>query len=343
MPIKTLAELADAIETRFGPECALVGKAVTLVDMLAAEFLVVFHETASGYTTLTQAFNAGLREAGCAPALYPLVRLLTRRGTRWPLPAAALRLPAHLAQAFGQDTLPAPEFAARWRGVVEDQRRRLRESRAPRKLRDLLRFLDAQGSGCWCDRLEEYEAAQKVLQRDRRPERRPGGPGRGTSPPIGTVAGGAAGAGNAPGRGLAGARSAAAGAHPAGERRARTRHACSGTWTGRWRSGRRRLTCRWRRRGSGSRRRGCSSRSSGGSVGDWSAARRRGRRGRGSRRSRREAHLARLHLVRDAYLTVEGLEHTNYRPTAWWLPLVTPGGEWLSAMAAGTQARLEPL
>ena len=57
----------------------------------------------------------------------------------------------------------------------------------------------------------------------------------------------------------------------------------------------------------------------------------------------REAHLARLHLVRDAYLTVEGLEHTNYRPTAWWLPLVTPGGEWLSAMAAGTQARLEPL
>ena len=57
----------------------------------------------------------------------------------------------------------------------------------------------------------------------------------------------------------------------------------------------------------------------------------------------REAHLARLHLVRDAYLTAEGLEHTNYRPTAWWLPLVTPGGEWLSAMAAGTQARLEPL
>ena len=58
---------------------------------------------------------------------------------------------------------------------------------------------------------------------------------------------------------------------------------------------------------------------------------------------RREAQMARLHLVRDAYLTIEGLEHTNHRPTAWWLPLVTPGGEWLSAMAAGTQARLEPL
>ena len=53
--------------------------------------------------------------------------------------------------------------------------------------------------------------------------------------------------------------------------------------------------------------------------------------------------MARLDLVRNAYLTIEGLEHTQLRPTAWWLPLVDPSGAWFDAVVAGTQARLEPL
>ena len=57
----------------------------------------------------------------------------------------------------------------------------------------------------------------------------------------------------------------------------------------------------------------------------------------------REAQVARLDLVRDAYLTIEGLEHTQLRPTAWWLPLVDPTGAWFAAMAIGTKARLEIL
>jgi hypothetical protein len=56
-----------------------------------------------------------------------------------------------------------------------------------------------------------------------------------------------------------------------------------------------------------------------------------------------EAQLARLDLVRNAFLTVDGLEHTEVRPTAWWLPMVDPSGEWLRAITAGTQARFESL
>ena len=57
-PITRLDQLAAIVEDQFGPDAALVGKAVTLADMIAAEHLVVFHETASGYTKLTQAMNA---------------------------------------------------------------------------------------------------------------------------------------------------------------------------------------------------------------------------------------------------------------------------------------------
>ncbi|MBV9849475.1 MAG: hypothetical protein JO250_07290 [Armatimonadetes bacterium] len=344
-PVRTLAEMAEVIESRFGPECALVGKAVTLVDMLAAEFLVVFHETASGYTTLTQTFNTGLREAGLPLSLYPLVRL---RYPTWDAlaaapPTAALRLPAHLAQAFRQETVGAAEFGARWRGVVEDQRRRLRESRAPRKVRELLRFLDSQGEGCWCDRLEEYESALNTLKElagqsgvlgDRiaehrrqlaiwRQERlaleaRKGEDWRANIQPL---------------------RERIRQAEAAGQDSARLQRDVD-----------RQLAIRAtafdvplaeaRERITATRH----------LIAEFRRQRRLLERGPEARQARarieaitREAQMARLRLVRDAFLTVEGLEHTNYRPTAWWLPMVTPGGEWLSAMAAGTQARLEEL
>jgi len=57
----------------------------------------------------------------------------------------------------------------------------------------------------------------------------------------------------------------------------------------------------------------------------------------------RDAQMARLEMVRNAFLTLKGLEHTQLRPSAWWLPLVDSTGAWLDAMAAGTRARLEPL
>ena len=73
--ITTLEQLAAVVEERFGSEVALVGKAVTLADMIASEFLVVFHETASGYTSLTQAMNAHMAKNGVPLALNPIVRL----------------------------------------------------------------------------------------------------------------------------------------------------------------------------------------------------------------------------------------------------------------------------
>jgi hypothetical protein len=47
--------------------------------------------------------------------------------------------------------------------------------------------------------------------------------------------------------------------------------------------------------------------------------------------------------VRDALLTSRGLHHTNYRPTAWWFPLISPDGKWLDRLANTAQARIEEL
>ena len=54
-----------------------------------------------------------------------------------------------------------------------------------------------------------------------------------------------------------------------------------------------------------------------------------------------EAERARLAMIRDAYLTAEGLLQTHARPAAWWFLLI--GRAWFEACARGLQARLEPL
>ncbi|HCM73234.1 MAG TPA: hypothetical protein DIS87_03740, partial [Armatimonadetes bacterium] len=50
-------ELAALLEERFGPGVTLVGKAVTLISLLAREFVFVFHEGASGYVSRSRTFH----------------------------------------------------------------------------------------------------------------------------------------------------------------------------------------------------------------------------------------------------------------------------------------------
>ena len=333
--IETLAQLVEVTEREFGPDVALVGKAITLADMIAAEHLVVFHETASAYTSATQAMNASLAASGLPQKLYPIVRL---EYPTWDALAAVpestvFRLPPHLAATFGTATLTAPEFAARWRGVLETSRQTLRESRTLVSPRSLLTYLETHGDRCQCDlrseydrqmdilkrvsdqsgvlggRIDEHRAEIKVWQAERLElERRKGDDWRRTvqvlraglpeaQPQIDLQTASRARAFDEPIEALR-------------ERITATRFLLS----------------------------------------EFKRQRRKLERGPEAvaARSRiaeivHDAQMTRLELVRAAFLTQEGLEHTRLRPSAWWLPLVDRSGGWLDAMASGTKARLEPL
>ena len=342
--IQTLAQLAAVTEELFGPEVALVGKAVTLANMIAAEHLVLFHETASGYTSATQAMNAHLAKHGVTQSLHPVVRLSY---PTWDALAAApdgvtFRLPPHFAATFGTETIRTREFASRWREVIASCRETLKNSRSLSSPRQLLSFLEGKDNQCWCDKREEYDQALNTLKeiagqsetlrgrieeheqemtvwrKERQElERRKGEDWRTHLQPLRQKL-----------RDTENTRDAAhyqkeidrqiairATAFDIPIEIARERIAATHFLLTEFRRQRRLLEC-----------------------GPEAA----------SARAKlteivREAQMARLDLVRNAYLTTESLEHTQFRPTAWWLPLVDSTGAWFEAMVAGTQARLESL
>jgi hypothetical protein len=94
--------LAAALQAKFGPDVALVGKAVALISMMAAEFIFVFHEKASSYTSRTQVMNNLLRENGIALHLHPMLRLQYSTWNSLAEVEAQFHLPPHLARAFDE-------------------------------------------------------------------------------------------------------------------------------------------------------------------------------------------------------------------------------------------------
>jgi hypothetical protein len=343
--ITTVEALAICLEQKFGPHVVLVGKAVTLVDMIAAEYLILFHETASGYTTSSYAFNAHLAAAGIRLPLHPIVRLTYRTwDSLAALPESLMfHLPPHLRAAFGREAISAPEFARIWRNVVDSQLSVLRECRTISKVRDLMNYLEGKDRQCWCRRREEYEQAigtlkqiaaksqtladrigehreeMRVWRKERQGiEQRMGEDWRHSIQPVREKIRQAEAQGHDSailqrdlGRQIAiRATAFEEPLHLCRERIEATRH----------------LLAEFRRQ------------------------RRLLEHGPEAAQARAiiarivsEAEMARLDLVRSAYLTIEGLEHTNLRPTAWWLPMVSPSGEWFNQIVSTATARLEPL
>jgi hypothetical protein len=372
-PCESVAQLAEILEARFGEDAVVVGKAVSLISMLAREMIFVFHEKASGYTRLTQKMNAQMRASGIALELHPLLRLEYSTWDALQNVETPFVLPPHLARAFGRETIEASEFAARWKTVCDEQdaaRERLKMCRSPR---ELLAHL-AENDVHWRNAATEFGAAREIIslvsQRARalqtqieelrekataqiqiagQIERDKGDDFRARVLPLRERI-----------RDIneaAAARQAPVDESGAPRKITKTERAQNAEFAkieaAEIETLRAQIETLQMERAhfdaeiSQSREAARDLREQAGVVvqqriemeksADAQAARE------AIARWKYAAELERLRRVRDAIFTSEGLRYTNVRPTAWWLPTVSPDGKWFEKLATTTCARVEEI
>lgn len=161
----SLETFAGWVEKKFGPNCALVGKAVTLIGMLAREHVFVFHEGASEYVSSSRAMHQRLAERGYPLELNPILRVKYDSWTAMKVACSWINLPEPLQAPFGAEEICAPSFAARWKQVIEEQSRRLEELGRLRRPMDLIRYLEKTSGDVWSALAESYQTAQADLER----------------------------------------------------------------------------------------------------------------------------------------------------------------------------------
>lgn len=344
-PIGNTEALARILEHKFGPRTVLVGKAVILADMIAAEHIVLFHESASGYTHVTRRFNELAKVGNAGLTFHPIVRISY---PTWDTLACvpddvSFSLPEHLAAAFGAPNISAREFSNRWRAVVTDQRERVSNLARVHGTNDLLQRIAASDENGPNALQEEFtaisalihQAAEKsrilgnrhdeyMLQfRDWTSERlkleeRMGHDWRETCMPLRELI----------------MKAEAQGADATHHRHDLDRQIALRTSAFSLpiqEAQDRAASCKQLAKEFKKQKRSLER------TVEMRSLRAR------LNAIKLDAELVRLKLVRDAYSASEGLEHTQVRPTAWWIPFVDPSGKWFEAMVRGTKARFELL
>ncbi len=149
---ESLHDLARVIEEKCGPDCVVVGKAVTLIGMLAREFVFVFHEGASSYVSSSRKLHELLGHT-----VHPILRIRYDAWDAMRVCCSWLKLPKPLQRPFGAEEICAPSFAARWLSVAEEQEKLLADLGGLKRPIELIRFLHRTLGGAWSNLAEEYE------------------------------------------------------------------------------------------------------------------------------------------------------------------------------------------
>jgi len=163
-PLRHVQDLAEAICGKFGDDCVLIGKAVTLIGMLAREFIFVFHEGASGYVKHTRKFHDLLFAQNQGLKMNPILRVKLSIWDALQECSTWIRLPEPFQRPFATEELTAPSFSARWRGVAQDQSELLEDLNGLRRPLDLIRFLERRAGGSWHCLAREYEGVHDKLE-----------------------------------------------------------------------------------------------------------------------------------------------------------------------------------
>jgi len=346
-PVYSVADLAQVLQQHFVSGVTLVGKAVTLVSMLAREFLFVMNEGGSPYIWRTRKMNQYLRENGIEWNLHPILRLVY---ATWDTMAEehceTLTLPEHLANAFGKQRICTNEFSSRWREVVAEQKGLLETIRQLTSPREVLEFLAEREGEQWHALREEYDRHISLLrdlrrqaeeihqcihalyrqieqwkQEYQRIEMAKGENYRQTIKPLKERLWELAQQGITTGPEVESI-------HEQVRQHEEARKRFD------WQLQQRRAWIEEARH----------------EVARLKPQRHMLERGEQNQRARqrmaeieRQAELRKMELVRQAILVSEGLTHTDHRPTFWWILLVDPSGGWFDHITHGTAMYLEEI
>lgn len=321
-PVESIQELAEVLSRKLGNHVTLVGKAVSLISMLAQEFIFVFNEEGSMYVRRTRQMNDLLAQQGIRLDLRPILRMRYHTWDALVVGRSTLRLPEHLAASFGQQTITTPEFASAWRQVIDEQQELCERMAALRKPLDLIAFLEARDPvALWAERREAYLAAKQTLI-DLHLQ------ALGVQEKVDALYKQIA---NLKACGLAAQhgkgehfRTTVAWTPEATKIRADFDRVLSEVEREKQALRLEIQECRAQRRAIERSEEAISARAMLREIED-------------------AAELARLHLVRNALLTINGLPHTNHRPSAWWLPMVDASGAWFRRIVETTEIYTEPL
>jgi hypothetical protein len=156
-PIRSAAEFAEKIEERYGPDCVLIGKAVSLIGMLATEHVFVFHEGASSYVWRSREMHKALAKRGHKLKLNPILRVSYNPWDAFSECEAWLKMPEPLRRPFGVDELSAAGFSLRWKAVAQEASDHLDKLSELKQPLDLIRYLQSDLGGHWRAIGAEYE------------------------------------------------------------------------------------------------------------------------------------------------------------------------------------------
>ena len=160
----SVGALAALLEEHFGPDIALVGKAVSLISMLSAEFIFVFHEKASGYTSRTQQMNQALRAQGIELELHPMLRLQYETWDALKNVDAEFVLPPHLKFLWDEPRVTALDFAGTWRDKCAGQDAVRARLKACRRVEELMEVLASIEGEQWREKGAQYQSARAQLR-----------------------------------------------------------------------------------------------------------------------------------------------------------------------------------
>lgn len=324
-PVESVHDLARVCSERFG-DCALVGKAITLISMLAREFVFAFHENASMYVSATRRMHEELLESGIEHKVNPILRIRLEAWDALDGTSHWFELPEPLRLPFGADHLPARTLARTWRQVQAKELKHIQVLKDAKSTTQTIRALYQVMGGCWDTLGKEYGEIRRTLRTIRRRllsmkrdvqkiharlreikrewqevERAKGEHFRTKMQPSPASA-------------------------PTQEQQKRK---AFDTRIASLREERKELRARLLRIRA--------KQAEVASTEEAICAR--------TRRDeiQREVQLARVKVVRGAVVACEGLSRCNHRPSAWWFPVVSPHGEWVNNVYRSMELRLEEL